>query len=221
MYVAANSGSSKGLKIFLIVGFVGAGLLACIVVGVVVGVLLTTTTGVPRIPCEDIAEKTIGALQYRFGNFSLSDCTYGYYWNGVCMYDGHFDPKDDTATGCYGKDFGADLVDGGCYYNKESTCHCNMAYREDENLCYNFAINVTEFTFKPTGPCEHGLLTGDFCLYEKRRKTTGSGCSKGWDQVGNNYCYKRKPIVCDKFRDDGIARKNCLKTASFVRDRQN
>jgi len=211
--VAANSGSGRGLKIFVIVGIVGAALVACIIVGVVVGVLMTTTTGVPRTPCDEIAKQTIGALPYRFTNVSESDCVYGYYLDGVCMYDGHFDAVD---SGCHGKDYGADLIAGGCYYNGESTCHCGMAYREDENRCYNFAINITDTE------CTNGLTTRHYCLYDKRKKSKRSKCSSGWDEVGDKYyCYMRKTIVCDKFKDDGIARKNCLKSLSFVKKRYN
>lgn len=211
---AANSG--RGLKIFLIVGIVGAALLACIVVGVVVGVLMTSSTGEPRIPCEDIAEKTVGAFPYRF-NSTLSNCVYGYFWNDVCMYDGRFEARDNSATGCYTKDFGADLVNGSCHYNQESTCHCNMAYREDENVCYSFAVSVDEFGSELSMPCPNGLQTEDYCLYEKRGKTTAGRCKKKWDQVGENYCYTRKWKGCDEFPDDSIARKNCLKTRSLVK----
>jgi len=195
----------------VIVGIVGAALVACIIVGVVVGVLMTTKTGIPRTPCEEIAEKTIGALPYRFTNVSQNDCVYGYYSDDVCMYDGHFDADGGS---CHGKDYGADLIAGGCYYNGESTCHCSMAYREDENRCYSFAINFTNTK------CTNGLITRDYCLYEKRKTTNRRECSSGWDEV-ENYCYVRKKTMCDKFRDDGIARKNCLKGISFVRKRYN
>lgn len=215
------SGGGRGLKIFLIVGIVSAALLACVVVGVVVGVLMTASTGAPRTPCDEIAAKTVGALPYRFADASPSDCVYGYYWDGVCMYDGRFEATDDSSgTGCYAKDIGADLVNGSCYYNGASTCHCSVAYRADENVCYDFAISISRFdTAKKNcatnGP--NGLLTGKYCLYEKRRKTTARGCEDGWDQVGPNYCYTRKWKSCDKFRDDGIARRNCLKARSLVK----
>jgi len=218
---AAHRGGNRCLKIFLIVGFVGAGLIACIIVGVVVGVLMTTTTGVPRIPCDHIAERTIGALPYRFDNVSLNDCVYGYFSDGICMYDGRFDAQDNTDTGCYGKKFGADLIYPGCYYTDES-CHCSMAYREDENLCYNFAVNITQIEKQgKKQPCPHGLYTGSFCLYDKRQKKSGGRCSKGWDKAVEHYCYMRKWKTCDEFMDDGIARKSCLKGASFVKDRSS
>ena len=207
MCVVANSGSNKGLKIFLLVGIVGAALVACIIVGVVVGVLMTASVGLPRTPCDQIA------LPYSFTNLSQSDCVYGYYRDSMCMYDGYFDAKDNTDKACYGKKFGADHISGGCYYNDESTCHCSMAYRQDENLCYNFAVNISLSQVS----CANGLVTDYYCLYEKRKKQNHDGCQNDWDLVSDDYCYMRKKKICDKPGVDGVARKNCLKGASVLR----
>lgn len=208
-----NGGGNSGLKIFLIVGIVGAALVACIIVGVVVGVLLTTTTGEPRTPCEEIAEKTIGALPYRFTNVSESGCVYGYYLDGVCMYDVSFDARDNIDEPCYGKDHGADHVAGTCYYTGESTCHCSAAYRPDENLCYNFAVSTSLLKGQA---CPNGLATGDYCLYEQRKKQNRD-CKDPWDIAYDGLCYTRKRKACDSFMDDGMARENCLKSKSFVK----
>jgi len=179
---------------------------------------MTATTGVPRTPCEDIVEKTTGALPHRFTNVSEENCVYGYYYNRRCMYDSFYDYDPASNDGpCYDKDFGADHVAGRCYYNGESTCHCSATYRRDENLCYNFAIDMTRFATD----CSHGLITGSYCLYEQRiHSATDSKCPSDdlgkWDLVGDGFCYKREHKKCDKFQDDGFGRKTCLKSSSVV-----
>lgn len=194
-------------------GIVGAALVACVIVGVVVGVLMTSSTGIPRIPCVQIADEA-DAFPYRFRHVSPDDCVYGYHLDGKCMYDGYYNVTgDDTNEPCYVKnteeaDFGVDHVSGGCYYNSESTCHCNLAYRKDENVCYRFAIKEST--------CQHGLSTKGFCLYELRTKKSHAMCDTDWDDGGDTFCYTRKDKVCDHALEGSITQTLCLRARSIA-----
>ena len=198
----ANSGGNRGLKIFLIVGIVGAALVVCIIVGVVLGVLLTANTGPHRTPCGDLANKVVDALPHGFDNWSRGRCVYGYYFDGECMYSSYFLANSTSTPWCYGKAFGADLIDGRCYYSDQSTCHCSLAFSKDENMCYDFAVK-SDLT-----PCSHGLKTGNVCLYDEREQQSGTGCGDDWDQLGDGYCYMRQKKICDKLK---YTRRQCLK----------
>ena len=135
------------------------------------------------------------------------------------MYDSYYDYDPASNDGpCYDEDFGADHVAGRCYCNGEWTCHCSAAYRHDENLCYNFAIDMSRFATD----CANGLITGSYCLYEQRiHSATDNKCPSDdlgkWDHVGDGFCYKREHKKCDMFRDDSFGRKTCLKFSNVLR----